>query len=211
MFESSKNIDYIGKRHVDLLFLLFIAVTHAVPGYGQTEEYDSRKVTITTPDSVIKLNVLTRKVSINPDHRLDYFWYFKDHIYTSQGDYTYYPLHGEYRVFNKSGNLATKGEFIKGLKSGVWKRWFVNGKLRSESHWMRGKQTGIHLSFDTTGQLMKHERYKNGQLHGRCIYYDETGHKVQWFRKGSPCEPFFLLDHYRLREKSSQDQEDENE
>jgi hypothetical protein len=52
-----------------------------------------------------------------------------------------------------------EGEFDKGKKVGLWKRWWKNGMMKSQGSYMNGEKTGVWQYWDESGALIKTEEY----------------------------------------------------
>ncbi|HXB10133.1 MAG TPA: hypothetical protein VNW04_23580 [Puia sp.] len=81
-----------------------------------------------------------RPLKANPDKT--YFWFRKDSIFTTKGDYAGRLLHGEYKVFYPDKSLRESGNFHYGLRVGEWKTWYPDGSLQSITWWKKGEETG---------------------------------------------------------------------
>jgi antitoxin component YwqK of YwqJK toxin-antitoxin module len=81
-----------------------------------------------------------------------YFWYKAQHVLSTQGSSSGVVLNGEFEAFYQSKQLASKGEFNKGLKQGQWLYWRKDGTLEKSERWSAGTQMGTQKFYDTSGQ-----------------------------------------------------------
>lgn len=115
-------------------------------------------------DSVIHANILIVNPQIKMDNSKTYFWYSPDQIYTNQGGYSGYLLHGQYKVYDKKNHLLVQGSFNKGLKTEVWKYWSSNGSLKEVIQWKEGLLNGNHELYNLEGSVVLSLKYRKGKL-----------------------------------------------
>lgn len=93
-----------------------------------------------------------------------YFWYGRDTVLATEGNYTGRVLDGEYKVFYPQGDLRESGDFWMGLKTGEWRTWFPGGALQSIEHWSAGEKHGLFEQYDANGKAVNSEEYSHDQL-----------------------------------------------
>ncbi len=180
---SSKNI---------LVWLIPILFFQSIDGLlAQDTKEDRRSITIVYPDSTVKAYMLTSMPKIKIKNDLMYYWVYHEMIYWNRGDYAYYLLDGEYRVFDKSNKLLTKGTFREGVKDGEWKRWHINGELSSRGIWKAGQRQGRWFFFDSNGERTVQLTYKDDLLHGKCLYFNSGERRVKRFSSGKERQGLF--------------------
>ena len=102
--------------------------------------------------------------------------------------------------FRPDGSREFEVNYIDGLESGSFKRWFKNGKLWVDENYFAGKLNGISKIFYLDGKVqvqsgyqagkkngLENAWYDNGQLRWQVVY--ENGiikNKLRWKRDGSP-------------------------
>lgn len=68
-----------------------------------------------------------------------YFWYKAQHVISTQGGSSGVLLNGKFESFYENKQLAKKGNFKKGLKSGEWLYWRDDGTLKVTEKWYNGE------------------------------------------------------------------------
>ena len=123
---------------------------------------NTRQIYIATGDSIINAFSWLGNSPTKLQENKMYFWYYKDNINTSQGNYYGQLLHGEYTILDtKTKTIISKGNFNKGLKDGKWMRWYGNGKLKECSLWDNGVQVGKYTLFDSNGNILQEYTVKD--------------------------------------------------
>jgi len=68
-----------------------------------------------------------------------YTWFDKGAIGNTQGGYSGKLLHGVYTSwYLPSKQLKEKGEYVYGLKEGIWLYWAESGQIRETENWKKG-------------------------------------------------------------------------
>ncbi|QQX76500.1 MULTISPECIES: toxin-antitoxin system YwqK family antitoxin [Aequorivita] len=124
----------------------------------------------------------------------EYFWYKTGEIHNSFGGAAGELLHLGYVKYYAGNNLAEKGEFEYGLKTGIWKRWYSNGSLMEESRWVDGEKYGPYHYYNENGELMTQGKYRNNIK--TDIWIDIKSKDTTWYRNGEP-----FKDHPRVVRK----------
>ncbi len=109
-----------------------------------------------------------------------YFWFRSGQINNSYSSAGGAVLHDKYTKYYASNNLAQKGQFIYGLKTGLWKSWHPNGNYYKEVSYKGGRKSGAYLEFDTKGQLLISGHYRGGQKAGKWINHQLKD--TTWYR-----------------------------
>lgn len=177
------------------LILLFINLTGA---FGQMEN-EPRKITITTPDSVIKTSIREKAFSGKVYESCDYYWYYAGKINHNQGGFSGKLIHGKYEVFNNQQKLLTVGGFMNGLKDGTWIRWNGFGKMRESCSFKKGKRDGVLKTFSVSGNLLAEMNYKNDLLDGKSKFYLKDTIIVRKYKSGKEVP----LEHRKLFSKKT--------
>ncbi len=114
-------------------------------------------------------------------------------------DYVNGLLHGQEKVFYKSGQLKSVGYFREGVLNGTVSmyfedgalmgrmemtnnlnngrgiRYYPNGNKQIERFFVNNKLEGLSRAWYENGSIKKEEDYKNGQLHGYLKSYYKAG------------------------------------
>ncbi|MFD2433808.1 toxin-antitoxin system YwqK family antitoxin [Mesonia maritima] len=107
----------------------------------------------------------------NFDNNKMYYWFRNSKVHNSMARAGGFVLHGEFKKFYRSQQLAENGFFEYGLKEGEWRSWYLNGKLKSYSEWWDGLKHGEYVEYDSLGNKVIEGRYKRNNKHGEWINY----------------------------------------
>ncbi len=97
----------------------------------------------------------------------DYFiysWYHRNAVHRTQGSYSGSLLHGEYTAYYKGNILQSKGEFIWGIKDGVWLYWRKDSSLEKQENWKKGLLEGKVTLYNYQGQDSLYIPYHKGKV-----------------------------------------------
>ena len=156
-----------------LLFVLVLACGKSSFEFSQyrhiqTQTY-KEECSLTTAKIIPKLNRV-------------YYWYKANTLHHSRGDFGGELLHGTYKRFFITNELEIKGEFINGLKEGIWKTWHKNGQLRKIERWKNGLLIGKYKEFNNKGELVLAGKYSKGVKKGKWIDFVKKDTSI--YRKG---------------------------
>ncbi|MBJ6368906.1 toxin-antitoxin system YwqK family antitoxin [Snuella sedimenti] len=101
-----------------------------------------------------------------------YFWYRSGEIHQSVSSAGGDVLHDNYVKYYRSNQLAEKGVFHYGLKTGNWKHWYENGQLRLQEAWRNGFKHGEAIAFNYDGSISQKGSYWNNLKEGRWVNYN---------------------------------------
>ena len=107
----------------------------------------------------------------NFDSDKTYYWFKSGGVHQSIANAAGNVLHDTYLKYYRSNQLAEKGAFDYGLKTGTWKSWFENGQLRLQESWSNGYLDGEVLNYDSSGNLIIKGKYRNNVKVGQWINY----------------------------------------
>ena len=96
--------------------------------------------TIIRGDTLYRFFVADADKVIKPEITKRYFWFRKDSILSTDGDFGGRVLNGEYKVYYPDKSLKEAGQFRYGLKDGDWKAWNPDGSLQAVVHWKKGEE-----------------------------------------------------------------------
>lgn len=100
-----------------------------------------------------------------------YHWYKSGEIHYSQSNIGGSVLHNEYLKYYRSNQLAEKGIFNYGLKTGVWKSWYENGNLKERILWDNGILSGQYALYNSGGKVILEGKYNKNYRVGKWIDY----------------------------------------
>ncbi|PIA78148.1 hypothetical protein BFR04_07925 [Gaetbulibacter sp. 4G1] len=118
-----------------------------------------------------------------------YYWFKSGGIHQSLGNVGGNVLHNLHLKYYRSNQLAEKGNFSYGLKTGAWKTWYKNGQLKVNQEWVYGYKNGDFKTYDSLGNLIIKGKYKNNLKDGYWIDFikkDTTYHKNNFEFKERP-------------------------
>lgn len=100
-----------------------------------------------------------------------YFWFKNGNIHVSKGSASGEVLNGLFTKTYISENLAEKGNYSNGLKTGNWITWYENGNQQTVNYWTRGVKNGGFKRFSESGKIVLSGKYRNGKKTGKWIDY----------------------------------------
>ncbi|WP_196896052.1 toxin-antitoxin system YwqK family antitoxin [Aureivirga marina] len=119
----------------------------------------------------------------NLEMHKQYFWYDGNEIKSTYFDIGGPVLQKQFIKYHQNNKqLAEKGEFVNGLKNGVWKSWFQNGRLSNVKHWNHGELSGLYIEFDENGNEIVKGKYKSDKKEGEWIQH-QNGDTL-FYKKG---------------------------
>jgi antitoxin component YwqK of YwqJK toxin-antitoxin module len=87
---------------------------------------------------------------------------------------------GKWKEFNKHAVLVSEGEYVNGLKHGIWREYYDDtGALLIEENYKNGIPHGQYRSFYPNGQLCGEGEFINGFREGYFRLYDEQGVNIK--------------------------------
>ena len=66
-------------------------------------------------------------------------------------DGTKWIRHGQFTAFHVNGQIASEGQYIRGLEQGLWRDFHENGQVAAEGMYDGGKEVGEWRFWDATG------------------------------------------------------------
>ena len=128
------------------------------------KEVTHREINIHSNDSSIKAMIMIEN-KVRPNEKNNYYWYYNNEIKSNRGGYNGKLLDKKYLVTDYQNNLLEQGEFKKGMKSGEWKRWNKKGELITVNNWCKGNKNGAYRKYEN-GRLIEKGCYRNNRIHG---------------------------------------------
>lgn len=167
------------------IFLMFIA---PISKAQKIQEITHRTISVHYNDSSVKATILLENKKVKPNRFIDYYWYYNNSIKVNQGGFEGKLLDGMYTVTNQKGGLIAKGNLKKGYRIGEWKSWNKNGDLATIYHWKKGRKNSSYQKFENK-KVTEKGSYKKGLLHGKITtYQNDTVVKVQKYKDGKLIE-----------------------
>ncbi len=78
----------------------------------------------------------------------------------------------------RSGDHNEEGNYIVGLKDGLWKSYYLNGKIKFRGSYIQGNPEGQHLYYYESGRLREEQFYRSGYRQKTWKKYDEEGNTI---------------------------------
>lgn len=137
-----------------LCTLLLLFITSGTFAQPDLKEFYLRKT--------IRQDGLQCQFSVLDDHRHGvwlyrkhkrYHWFKAQLVISTEGASSGVLLHGLYEAFYDNKQLAKRGQFTKGLKSGEWMFWYEDGSLARIEHWKNGALRGEQIDYLPDGSV----------------------------------------------------------
>lgn len=87
--------------------------------------------------------------------------------------------HGEALLWYDNGQVKLQGEYVDGVREGLWRSWHANGKNRGEGRLHRNRRIGTWIMWDENGQKRSELAYDVGLRHGRSTVWDADGNVIE--------------------------------
>lgn len=129
-----------------------------IESYRHTVVYDDHKIVFQAQQANTELKTVA--------YNKTYAWFAGNQIHTTQGGYSGKLLHGLYTDFYLDNNIKEQGNFVMGLKDGIWKSWNDQGILMSQITFKEGIAEGPYSFYNANGALLESGRNRNGKLDG---------------------------------------------
>jgi len=132
---------------------------YSAPGYSKDPLRSKWKKTVVKKDSLWVVNFYNRK-----DILQEKISFADKNLEVRKGPYAFY----------ENGNLKEEGNYEKGYKNGVWKKYYPNQQLEEDAYYVWGNLHSIFKSYWDNGQLKKEGKYFRGKKIGvwRSFYSD---------------------------------------
>ncbi|HLN74517.1 MAG TPA: hypothetical protein VK205_14590 [Prolixibacteraceae bacterium] len=174
----------IKRNHVSTSILVSVIVIMLVFMHTLTQAVNpfTHSVTLENKDRVYQFSVIYQEINIRKNSHITYYWLRNGQLQTTIGDYAGNIVHGDYQEFSKSGKMLEKGTFIYGKKDGEWRSWNKNGEIIKLEQWRKGFLKK-RWSYDPSKRTI--ESYERNQINRRrIINNDRTKNMVEHYRKG---------------------------
>lgn len=146
------------KKIIATLFIFFLLTAFSDP-------YTIKRIS----DANFRYEFYTTQNDNNIKDNRFYFWFKGGAVHSTQGGSSGELLHGLYKKYFHSNQLAESGKFKKGLKVKLWKTWHENGNIETIQRWSDGLQTGTYYRYDENSVLVEKGNYKFGKKNGKWI------------------------------------------
>lgn len=87
-------------------------------------------------------------------------------------------MDGRYQTFHEDGSVNISGFYENGQKQGKWLVYGRNGVIIQEDNYVKGLRTGASKSWYLNGKPESYAEYRMGSLNGKKILYDKYGNKI---------------------------------
>ncbi|CAN5821823.1 hypothetical protein BH11BAC7_BH11BAC7_33610 [soil metagenome] len=77
--------------------------------------------------------------------------------------------------YSENGNKMEAGNYLAGLRDGLWEKWSGNGIKIGEANYKNGMKDGIWLVWDEQGMKRMEMHYAAGQKTGKWLMWNENG------------------------------------
>lgn len=84
-----------------------------------------------------------------------YYWFKAQKVMGTQGGSAGQLLHGAFESFYANKQLCAKGNYLRGLKNGMWFYWREDGTLIKTENWKNGTQSGEQIDYNSNGVVTK--------------------------------------------------------
>lgn len=132
---------------------------------------DLQKRTVREKGFDIECYISLKKLKSYDDDKI-YYWFKSGGIHQSLSNIGGDVLHDSYLKYYRSNQIAERGIFNYGLKTGTWRDWNEAGQLVLQEQWSNGYKHGKSISYNTNGDLKLKGEYKNNIKVGRWINYN---------------------------------------
>jgi len=79
---------------------------------------------------------------------------------------------------HKSGDYTEEGNYITGLKDGVWKSYYAEGEIKFKGNFIQGNPDGEHRYYYENGKLKEEQYFQMGIRQKTWKKFDEEGNAV---------------------------------
>lgn len=87
--------------------------------------------------------------------------------------------HGESLLWHENGQVRLQGEYVDGVRDGLWLSWHPNGNRRGEGRLHREQRVGTWVMWDENGQKRSQLSYDEGVRHGMSTIWDADGNVIE--------------------------------
>jgi antitoxin component YwqK of YwqJK toxin-antitoxin module len=87
--------------------------------------------------------------------------------------------HGESLTWHDNGQVNLQGEYVDGVREGLWLSWHPNGKDRGVGRLHRDRRVGTWTMWFSNGQKRSDVEYEVGLAHGATTVWDEDGNVIE--------------------------------
>ncbi len=87
--------------------------------------------------------------------------------------------HGEALLWYDNGQVKLQGEYVDGVREGLWLSWHPNGNNRGEGRLHRDRRIGTWIMWHDNGRKRSEGTYDKGLKHGRSTAWDADGNVIK--------------------------------
>lgn len=119
------------------------------------------------------------------------FWKFSEgEDFNYEGEYCNGLKVGEWKRYDKKGNLVLVGSYNKtGRKNGVWKWYYRSGELNREVSYKNGTHHGYFRKYWDNGTIYEEGSHVNSKRDGEWKIYQRYNNKIDFivnYKKNIP-------------------------
>lgn len=165
--------------------------------YLEGQNYQTKEIKIRYKDGIEIFTVCTSNPQIVFDDQKEYKWYNEfSKLKSTKGGSGGNLLHGNYRLYDKNGNLLAEDNYYLGLENGIEKKWDSKGKIVATYKYDKGnliywkvldddgnwdeqigellKKGTIRKYFSESGKLYKEMTVMPDEIYLHTIEYHEN-------------------------------------
>ena len=83
---------------------------------------------------------------------------------------------GEAEQKYSNGKTQSRGSYYQGKKAGEWRYYNKQGDIVLRENYDEGKLYGVQTYYNSYGTIIKEVPFKEDQLHGMVVEFDDSGH-----------------------------------
>lgn len=141
-----------------MLLVVVVIVAGCLGPVNDVCYYPSSLITLHDGAKTLRFTLYTGKKNVTAKKGYRYYWFGNTRIHTTVGDYSGRLLDGSYTVLNELGGLSEKGNFDKGLKTGIWVIWKNTGDIMYRLKYSKGELKDTIQSKSKKDTLAEHPR-----------------------------------------------------
>ena len=142
------------------------------------EIYEGGQVVYTTQERVSYWDsvetVVRSRETYNLDFSTNYVHYYEEGKVQREGHFLKNAKHGEWKYYNKNGDLDSTISYVKGNREGVLQT-YTEGKLATSTSFVHNKENGAYTEYYGDGTKKAEGFFSKGKKQGTWKYYNQQG------------------------------------
>lgn len=119
-----------------------------------------------------KMDTLVAEGKMDSLGREDSTWvFYEQNIIACRGNYIHGVKNGLWTYYFPSGKIEQSGYYKTNQLSGTWNWYYPNGTLRSTENYFNGKREGIQEDYNEQGELLEKEQISYNRKEGEQFYF----------------------------------------